>query len=97
MLASWASFLTTAGSPPSEAAGPERGGDLGPQDLERDLAMVAEVLGEIDRRHPARAELALDATAISQRLLHPFEEFGHPSRLRKQSRGPTPRCGHSWG
>ena len=49
-----------------EALGAEHGGELGLQDLEGDLAVVLEVLGEVDRRHAALAELALDAVAIGE-------------------------------
>jgi hypothetical protein len=34
---------------------------LGPQDLERDVAVVAQVLSQVNRRHTAHAELSLDA------------------------------------
>ena len=46
-----------------EALGAERGRQLGVEDLERDLAVVPEVLGEVDRGHPAAAELALERIA----------------------------------
>jgi hypothetical protein len=36
------------------------------QHLERDLAVVLEVLGQVDRGHPSRTELALDAVAALQ-------------------------------
>ncbi len=49
-----------------EAFGTERGGELGPQDLDGDVAIVLEVLREIDRGHAARAELPLDAVAVGQ-------------------------------
>ncbi len=35
--------------------------------LERDLAAVANVLGEIDRRHPAAADLAFDPITAADR------------------------------
>jgi hypothetical protein len=35
------------------------------QNLDGDLAPVLDILGQIDSRHPASAELALDAVAIS--------------------------------
>ena len=47
-----------------EAVGADHGGQLRPQHLHRDLAVVLEVVGEVDRRHPARAELALDGVAV---------------------------------
>jgi len=37
----------------------ERCGELGAQHLERHVAVVLQVPGEIDRGHPAGAELAL--------------------------------------
>ena len=47
-----------------EALAAEHRGQLGAQDLEGDVAVVLEVVREIDRRHAARAELALDAVAV---------------------------------
>jgi hypothetical protein len=38
----------------------QRCGKLGAEHLERHLAVQFQVLGEIDRSHPAAAELALD-------------------------------------
>ena len=52
-----------------EALGAERGGQLGAQDLHRHLAVVLEVLGEVDRRHAALAELPFDAVAVGERGL----------------------------
>ena len=43
-----------------EPIGAERGGELGAQHLDGDLAVVLEVEGKIDGRHPAGAELTLD-------------------------------------
>ena len=50
-----------------EPLGADHGGELGPQHLDRDLAVVLEVLGEVDGGHAALAELALDAVAVGQR------------------------------
>ena len=49
-----------------EALGADHGGQLGPQHLDRDLAVVLEVLGEVHRGHAAGAELALDAVAVGE-------------------------------
>ena len=49
-----------------EPLGTEHGGQLGPQHLERDLAVVLEILGEIDRGHPALTQLALDPVAVDE-------------------------------
>ncbi len=46
--------------------GAERGRQLRTQDLERDPPVVLEVLGQIDRCHPAPAELALDRVAVRE-------------------------------
>ena len=47
-----------------EPLGAERRGEIGVQHLDRDVAVVLEVVREIDGRHAAAAELALDAVAI---------------------------------
>ena len=46
--------------------GADDGGQLGPQHLDRDVAIVLEILREIDRGHAALAELALDAVAVGE-------------------------------
>ena len=43
------------------------------QDLERHLAIVLEVTRQVYGRHPAAAELALDAVAVGKCVV----EFGH--------------------
>ena len=60
-----------------EPLGAEHRGELGPQHLERDLAVVPEVVREVDGRHAAGAELALDAVAVRQGPLEAAEELGH--------------------
>jgi hypothetical protein len=37
------------------------------QDFDGDVTIVFEIVREIDRRHAARAELALDPIAVGQR------------------------------
>ena len=59
-----------------EALGAERGGELGMQHLERDRAVVLEVLGEVDRGHAAAAELALEAVAIGEGRLQGGAQVG---------------------
>ena len=60
-----------------EAVGPERHGQLGVQHLERDRAVVLEVAGEEDGRHPAAAELALEGVAGAQAFLELSPQVGH--------------------
>ena len=50
-----------------EPLGADDGGQLGPQHLERHLAVVLQVLGQVHRGHAARAELPLDAVAVGER------------------------------
>jgi hypothetical protein len=38
-------------------------GEFGLQNLQRDLALVLEVIGKVDRRHAALAELTLNGVA----------------------------------
>jgi len=49
-----------------KSVGPERGGQLGPHDLERDQAVMAQVAGQVDRRHAATPQLTLDEIAVGQ-------------------------------
>ena len=60
-----------------EPLGADHGGELGTQHLERDLAVVPQVLGEVHRRHAAGADLALDAVAVGEGGLEPVEQLGH--------------------
>ncbi len=59
-----------------EAAGAHGRGDLGAQDLERHLAVVLHVQGEVDRRHPALPELALERVAVRERRAERIEWAG---------------------
>ena len=49
-----------------EPLGADHGREVGAQDLDGDLALVAEVAREIDGGHAALAELALDAVAVGE-------------------------------
>ena len=46
---------------------PDHRRQLRAQHLEGHLAVVAHVVGEVDRGHAPRAELALDAVAVGER------------------------------
>ena len=73
------------------------GGELRAQHLDGDLAAVLEVLGEIDRRHAALAELPLDAVAVGQGYLEAIMDLGHPrlrwGESRKDVRGGAEELG----
>ena len=58
-------------------SGPREAAELGVQHLERDRPVVAQVAGEVDRRHAAAAELALDRVAAGERGLDDRTEVGH--------------------
>ena len=55
---------------------PIDGGELGPEHLEGDAAVVADVLGEVDGRHAGRADLAVEAVAVREGGLETAEELG---------------------
>ena len=49
-----------------EPLGANHGGQFGSQDLERDVAVVFDIVREIDGRHAAGAEFVLDGVAVGQ-------------------------------
>lgn len=49
-----------------EAIGANRLGKLGTHHLDGDVAMMAQVFGQIDRCHTATTELALDAVTVRE-------------------------------
>ena len=64
-----------------EPVGADTGDDLRLHDLQRDLTIMADVLRQIDGRHTARTELALDAVAVGERCgqlseRHAYSEVG---------------------
>ena len=62
--------------------GPERGGQLRAEHLDRDGAGVARVLGQKQDRHAAAIELALDRVAIADCCLQPGPKVEHGPILR---------------
>ncbi|HZI21522.1 MAG TPA: hypothetical protein VFD76_03370 [Gemmatimonadales bacterium] len=60
-----------------EPLGAERRGDLGPEHFERDAAAVLQVGGEVNRRHPAMSELALDPVTPGEGGLEADRQIGH--------------------
>ncbi len=66
-----------------EPLGPDHRGQLGPQHLERDLAVVLHVVGQVDRGHAPGPQLPLDHVAIAQGHLQRFSDTRHSlSRVR---------------
>ncbi len=66
-----------------EALGAQDGGELRAQHFDRDLAVVLHVMGEVDGRHAAGAELALDRVAVGEGTAEAVEIVDHvfnPSR-----------------
>ena len=74
-----------------EPVGAEHGGEFGPQHLQRNLAVVLQVLGKIDRGHAAFAESALDAVAVGEGSGEVLGVFSHA--LRRSACSVTLRCG----
>ena len=75
-----------------EALGADHRRQLGVQHLHRHLAVMARVRREIDGRHPAAAELALDRVSVGQR---PFQRFVHGGQTEEggsHRRGGTARA-----
>ena len=52
-------------------SGPRMAAELGAEDFDGDLAAVPEVVGQVDRRHAAAAELAPHGVAVRERVGHP--------------------------
>ena len=67
-----------------EALGAEGGAEVGMQHLDGDVAIVLEVVREVDRGHAASAEFALDGIAVGQGLLKP-DGCGHAEGLGKDA------------
>ena len=60
-----------------ESVAAEGSGQLGPKHLDRDLAVVPDVLGQVDGRHAAAAELPLEHVAIPQSVGEARIDWGH--------------------
>ena len=60
-----------------EAFGADDGAEFGAQDLDRDLAVVLDVLGQVHGGHAARAEFALESVAIGERVDELRGNHGH--------------------
>jgi hypothetical protein len=71
-------MLEAGGDPDfaEESVRAERGGELGPEDLDRDLTLVLEVPGQEDRRHPALTDLAVEDIPVSQGGSQQFDGCG---------------------
>ena len=60
----------------------ERRAEVGMQHLDGDVAIVLEVVREIDGGHAAGAELALDAVAVGEGGRESRERLGHAATIR---------------
>jgi len=70
-----------------EAFAGQRFGDIGAEDLYRDLASVLAIVGEVDRGHAALAELPIEAVAVGEGIGEGIE-VSHGTKMR-------PRCGNA--
>jgi hypothetical protein len=76
---------------PLESLGPERGGQLRQQDLERHRTVVLEVPNQVDHGHAAPPELALERIAVGESRLEQgrrVHERGPQEAMRKSRRAP---------
>jgi len=62
-----------------KALAADDGCQLGLEDLEGDLAMVLEILGQVDGGHAALAELTLDRVAAGQGGVQALDDSGRVS------------------
>ncbi len=46
-------------------------------DLDRHLAVVFQVLGEVDRRHPTATQFTVDGVAVGQRSFQTLKRVRH--------------------
>jgi hypothetical protein len=74
-----------------EALGAHHRGELGLEDLERDLPLVLQVVGQVDRRHAALAEFALDAIATFQGRVQALAQALAHVKVSQEGRVPPER------
>jgi hypothetical protein len=73
---------------PNEAFGAEARGKLGPEDLDGNVAVMLQVLGEIDGGHTAAPDLPFDLITVGKGLGEGFLVF-HGTRS-SEGRRPVP-------
>src|SRR5665213_3513643 len=73
--------------------GAEHRGQFSVQHLDRDLAVMLEILGEVYGRHATRAELALDAVAIRHGIYYGPRKVTHRDYGRAAASG---KCTLNW-
>lgn len=64
-----------------KSLGTEGGGELWPQNLQRDRTVVLEVVCEEDQGHPAAPKLTLDRVAPGQGALKAGDRISHAGAL----------------
>ena len=73
-----------------EAVTAQRGGEVGAEDLDRHLSLVADILGDPDRGHPALPEQALEPVASLERRREAAGgiggQVGHELKSRRANR-----------
>jgi hypothetical protein len=81
-----------------EPVGAEQRSELGPEDLDRHLAVMLEIVRQVDGRHPAPAELALEGVAAPEGGAEAFQLVGgglrHSINLHRRA-AFAPRHRHS--
>ena len=77
-----------------EPLGAERRRDVGVEDLERYEAVVLEIAGQVDRSHPAAAELPIEGVTVAKRVSERCCCLGHG---RRASGELPPECAERGG
>src|SRR2546423_15419858 len=72
---------------PGKPVGAKQRAQFGAEDLDRHLAVVLEVVGQVDGRHSAVAELAQDGVAPGQGGGEAVEGGGHIMKLQRNIEG----------
>ena len=68
-----------------EALRAHDGGQLGLEDLERDLAVVLQIAGQIHEGHPALPQLSLEGVAAGQRFAETRGQIEHGDKMRRHA------------
>ena len=70
-----------------EALGTDGSGQIRVQDLDRDLAVVLEILGEKHHGHAAATNSCIDRVPLGEGRLQAFEQVRHVATPRRSSGG----------
>ena len=73
----WQALLAKVATGAPETLSAEHRGEFGSQGLDCDLAVMLQVLGEIDRGHPTATDLPFDGVAVGEGTPETLQQVGH--------------------